>query len=86
MKISKYAVLVYNFQTGIANRSIVVVGGGGGGGTQIWFGQGCAAQASKPITISRGQFSRKKTHISQFSGVFRVLENLQILKKRTHLC
>ena len=25
MKISEYAVLIYNFQTGIANRSIVVI-------------------------------------------------------------
>ena len=35
---------------------------GGGGGTQIWFGQGCAAQASKLLPIFKGHFGRKGTH------------------------
>ena len=29
------------------------------GGTQIWVGQGCAAQASKPIPIFKGDFGQK---------------------------
>ena len=29
-------------------------------GTQIWFGQGCAARASKPIPIFKGHFGRKE--------------------------
>ena len=31
----------------------------GGQGTQIWFGQGCAALASKPLPIFKGHFGRK---------------------------
>ena len=30
------------------------------GGTQIWVGQGCAAQASKPIPIFKGNFGQKR--------------------------
>ena len=29
------------------------------GGTQIWVGQGCAAQVSKPIPIFKGDFGQK---------------------------
>ena len=29
------------------------------GGTQIWVGQGCAARASKPIPIFKGDFGHK---------------------------
>ena len=29
------------------------------GGTQIWVGQGCAARASKPIPIFKGDFGQK---------------------------
>ena len=29
------------------------------GGTQIWVGQGCAARASKPLPIFKGDFCRK---------------------------
>ena len=29
------------------------------GGTQIWIGQGCAARASKPLPIFKGDFGRK---------------------------
>ena len=29
------------------------------GGTQIWVGQGCAARASKPLPIFKGDFGRK---------------------------
>ena len=34
----------------------------GGGGTQIWVGQGCAAQASKPIPIFKGDLAKKGTY------------------------
>ena len=37
-------------------------GGGGGGGTQMLFGRGCAAEASKPVPIFKGHFGRKGTH------------------------
>ena len=30
--------------------------GGGGGGTQMLFGRGCAAEASKPVPIFKGHF------------------------------
>ena len=30
-----------------------------GGGTQIWFGQGCAAEAAKPVPIFKGHFGGK---------------------------
>ena len=30
-----------------------------GGGTQIWVGHGCAARASKPIPIFKGDLSQK---------------------------
>ena len=33
--------------------------GGYPGGTQIWVGQGCAARASKPIPIFKGDFGQK---------------------------
>ena len=29
---------------------------GGGGGTQMLFGRGCAAEASKPVPIFKGHF------------------------------
>ena len=29
------------------------------GGTQIWVGQGCAARASKPVPIFKGDFGQK---------------------------
>ena len=62
-----------------------------GGGTQIWVGQGCAAQALKPLPIFKGDFDRKGypflrifleklTHfskISRFSG-FSPCENPKI--------
>ena len=35
------------------------VRGGHRGGTQIWVGQGCAARASKPLPIFKGDFGRK---------------------------
>ena len=48
----------------------IFVPGGGGGGTQIWFGRGCAAQASKALPIIRGHFgsffSRKKKNSTIF--------------------
>ena len=34
-------------------------GGGGGGGTQMLFGRGCAAEASKPVPIFKGHFVGK---------------------------
>ena len=33
--------------------------GGGGGGTQMLFGRGCAAEASKPVPIFKGHFGGK---------------------------
>ena len=30
-----------------------------GGGSHIWFGQGCATRASKPLPILKGHFGRK---------------------------
>ena len=30
------------------------------GGTQIWVGQGCAARASKPLPIFKGDLGRKR--------------------------
>ena len=36
--------------------------GGGGGGTQMLFGRGCEAEASKPVPIFKGHFGRKGTH------------------------
>ena len=36
------------------------------GGTKIWFEQGCAAQASKPIPIFKGHLTEKVP----FSGIF----------------
>ena len=33
--------------------------GGGGGGTQMLFGRGCAAEASKPVLIFKGHFGGK---------------------------
>ena len=35
------------------------------GGTQIWFGRGCAARASKPIPMFRGHFGRKRVPMSR---------------------
>ena len=35
---------------------------GGGGGTQMLFGRGCEAEASKPVPIFKGHFGRKGTH------------------------
>ena len=32
----------------------------GGMDTQIWFGQGSAALASKPLPMFKGQFGRKR--------------------------
>ena len=32
---------------------------GGGGGTQMLFGRGCAAEASKPVPIFKGHFGGK---------------------------
>ena len=34
-------------------------GPGGGGGTQMLFGRGCAAEASKPVPIFKGHFGGK---------------------------
>ena len=34
-------------------------GGGGGGGTQMLFGRGCEAEASKPVPIFKGNFGGK---------------------------
>ena len=34
-------------------------GGWGGGGTQMLFGRGCAAEASKPVPIFKGHFGGK---------------------------
>ena len=34
-------------------------GGGGGGGTQMLFGRGCEAEASKPVPIFKGHFGGK---------------------------
>ena len=31
----------------------------GGGGTQMLFGRGCAAEASKPVPIFKGRFGGK---------------------------
>ena len=38
---------------------------GGGGGTQIWFGQGCATEASEPIIpmLTLGVILAKKVPI-----------------------
>ena len=33
---------------------------GGGGGTQMLFGRGCAAEASKPVPIFKGHFGGKE--------------------------
>ena len=40
-------------------RGRVWARGGGGGGTQILFGRGCAAEASKPVPIFKGHFGGK---------------------------
>ena len=37
----------------------VLYPGGGGGGTQMLFGRGCAAEASKPVPIFKGHFGGK---------------------------
>ena len=51
------------FQIGTisSQRAGFIVGGWGPlpGGTQIWVGQGCAVQASKPLPIFKGDFGRK---------------------------
>ena len=70
-------------------------------GTQIWVGQGCAARASKPLPIYKGDFGRKRypflriflekyahfSKILQFSG-FSKCKNQKIWaqsEKLTHL-
>ena len=47
-----------------SKRKILVVGTiyrppGGGGGTQMLFGRGCAAEATKPVPIFKGHFGGK---------------------------
>ena len=41
---------------------LAYIPGGGGGGTQMLFGRGCEAEASKPVPIFKGHFGRKGTH------------------------
>ena len=51
------------------------------GSTQIWFGQGCAAQASKPIPISKGHFGRKRyPFVGTFSKYRPMFKNIWVLK------
>ena len=49
--------------TGLGARSVPTLAEpwniGSRGGTQIWVGQGCAARASKPIPIFKGDFGQK---------------------------
>ena len=42
-------------------------GGGGGGGTQMLFGRGCEAEASKPVPIFKGHFAERVPIIRDFS-------------------
>ena len=46
---------IKQYRTYIANPG----GGGGGGVTQMLFGRGCAAEASKPVPIFKGHFGGK---------------------------
>ena len=40
-----------------------------GRGTQIWFGRGCAAQASKPLPIFKGHFGKKGYALLRIFGL-----------------
>ena len=42
--------------------------GGGGGGTQMLFGRGCEAEASKPVPIFKGNFGGKGYPLLGFGG------------------
>ena len=44
-----------------------VPGGGGGGGTQMLFGRGCEAEASKPVPILRVILAERVPIIRNFS-------------------
>ena len=48
-----------NKQAKVSNMIMKIPGGGGGGGTQMLFGRGCAAEASKPVPIFKGHFGGK---------------------------
>ena len=54
-------VLTYAFNHGAIHgiRYCNPGGGGGGGGTQMLFGRGCEAEASKPVPIFKGHFGGK---------------------------
>ena len=41
-------------------------GGGGGGGTQMLFGRGCEAEASKPVPIFKGHLAERVPIIRDF--------------------
>ena len=50
-----YYMYMYTHTTHILRTEWVITSGG----TQIWVGQGCAARASKPIPIFKGDFGQK---------------------------
>ena len=50
-----------------------------GGGTQIWFGRGAAAQASKPLPMFKGHFGKRGTHFKGFLSNRRpIFHNFQV--------
>ena len=67
VRVSVMGAEVVNTQYRCAHRGVpVAMGcfqpGGGGGGTQMLFGRGCEAEASKPVPIFKGHCGRKGTH------------------------
>ena len=62
---------MHSFPTVVASRERGRVespagGGGGGGGTQMVFGRGCEAEASKPVPIFKGHFAKRVPIIRDF--------------------
>ena len=53
----------------ISQISVEQISRGGGGRTQMLFGRGCAAEASKPVPIFKRSYWRKSgTHYQGFGG------------------
>ena len=57
IEIVSLTIIIYFKQQEI--KQYVANPGGGGGGTQMLFGRGCAAEASKPVPIFKGHFGGK---------------------------
>ena len=58
IEIVSLTIIIYFKQQEI-KQYVANPGGGGGGGTQMLFGRGCAAEASKPVPIFKGHFGGK---------------------------